>query len=443
MPILFTYDTIPIADDSTPTYPVCPACLTSCPREAEDGDGICECLERRCRACGSGYDPCPTCTALCDGCRCAEHYCAGCGNGADPCASCSCLCQGCECRYGECYRCDCDHTPRVLVNSYSTRAERRLSFQGKPTDPYEWVTGTQMRDTTFFGVELEVEVGRGTDYDDAAQKTLDLIGKDFVLLKHDGSLSNGFEIVSAPATLEEHRQHWMPFLTNKPRGISSWNTSTCGMHVHISRPRDGRDSLHVGKMLVFLNDTRHREQIVAIAGRNSRWGSFDGSKTVAGGLSSFDLPDPMNRGRLRPRYGRGGDRYSALNLTNQHTVEIRMFKGTTSPDAFMKNLEFCHAFFYFTRDSSIREMSWEKFVEYVRANRSLYPALLAFIEECIERDEGMARRVQAIKNRGLDPDQIIRSKIVGDAAGDRVKRKIQSMHLKASIKTTESLAVAS
>ena len=58
----------------------------------------------------------------------------------------------------------------------------------------------------------------------------------FALCKHDGSLENGFEIVTAPATLSVHKDRWAKFCEkNYADSLSSWNTATCGMHVHVGQ----------------------------------------------------------------------------------------------------------------------------------------------------------------------------------------------------------------
>lgn len=266
-----------------------------------------------------------------------------------------------------------------------------------------------MRDTTFFGVELEVEVGRSMDVEDAARKTYELIGRDFVMLKSDGSINRGFEIVSAPATLEVHREKWTPFLTKKPGAIKSWDTSTCGMHVHMTRPTSvGRGSLHLGKMLVFINDLAHREQIVAISGRQSHWGKFSNRRLSDGKANSY-----IETGR-----------YSALNITNDKTLEVRMFRGTASLTGFMKNLEFCHAMFYFTRDTSMRSLDWSSFVAFVKERRSEYPALVEFIEDRLEDDTARLARIKVVEKRNLDHGELVIAKMDGSITANRVTRRL-------------------
>ena len=59
-----------------------------------------------------------------------------------------------------------------------------------------------------------------------------------IYCKHDGSLDDGFEIVSHPATLEYHTNTipWKKILDEAlEMGYYSHNSGTCGLHVHINR----------------------------------------------------------------------------------------------------------------------------------------------------------------------------------------------------------------
>ncbi len=211
----------------------------------------------------------------------------------------------------------------------------------------------------WYGVELEVECT--SDRGVRAQATLDRLGKTFVILKNDGSLASGFEIVTAPCTLEKHRDHWAPFFNAKPAGLKSWDTNTCGMHVHISR--DALSALQIGKMLVFLNRSDNASFVKLVAGRDSSYAKKSAKKVS-------DAVKPS------------GDRYTALNTTGAHTVEVRIFKGTLNRARFFSNLEFCDALVHFTApaERSIDEStSVPAFLEYVRQKRKRWPDLFGFL----------------------------------------------------------------
>ena len=45
------------------------------------------------------------------------------------------------------------------------------------------------------------------------------------------------------------------------------------------------------------------------------------------------------------------ERYVAINLKNSQTIEIRIFRGTLNFNSFMKNIEFAHALFMYTKEN--------------------------------------------------------------------------------------------
>lgn len=89
-----------------------------------------------------------------------------------------------------------------------------------------------------YGIELEID--EGGEYDDNAERILNIGNRinEHIYCKHDGSLDDGFEIVSHPATLEYHTNTipWKKILDEAlEMGYYSHNSGTCGLHVHINR----------------------------------------------------------------------------------------------------------------------------------------------------------------------------------------------------------------
>ena len=96
----------------------------------------------------------------------------------------------------------------------------------------------------YYGIELEID--KGGEFDEHAQKILDVGNSDGekIYCKHDGSISDGFEIVSHAATMDYHLNHfpWQDIMTTAiDMGYRSHNTSTCGLHVHVSRTAFGKE----------------------------------------------------------------------------------------------------------------------------------------------------------------------------------------------------------
>jgi hypothetical protein len=51
------------------------------------------------------------------------------------------------------------------------------------------------------------------------------------------------------------------------------------------------------------------------------------------------------------------DRYEAINLTSQNTIEFRIFKGSLKYESVIAALEFCHSLVEFTRPASEGDIS--------------------------------------------------------------------------------------
>lgn len=221
-------------------------------------------------------------------------------------------------------------------------------------------------DGVYYGIELEVETEKRSE---SAEYFLGLLDN-YAIIKEDGSLSNGWELVTAPATIEIHKKELAKrFLSEREAireyGLSSATTKTCGMHVHISR--GPLTNLQIGKMQVFLHNPANRSFIEVIAQRNPEvYASFAGQKKVVDVLKGSD------------------SRYTALNLQNDNTVEVRIFRGNLRVDRVFKNLEFCAALVAWcaTGVSGIADCAEHgNFIQWVAPRKKDYPYLVAYLME--------------------------------------------------------------
>ena len=176
------------------------------------------------------------------------------------------------------------------------------------------------------GVELEVE-GHSVDPAIAARAIHDHVnGGEFgrhVFFERDGSLSNGFELISQPMSVPALRETFQ-FLREPSlvRGLRSHRTSTCGLHVHVSRA--GLSNLTIARAVTFVNDSGNDAFIQALARRYNTGFCNIRDKD----LETAHLP---------------GDRYEAINLTGRETIEFRIFRGSLKYEAVIAAVEFCHA----------------------------------------------------------------------------------------------------
>lgn len=233
---------------------------------------------------------------------------------------------------------------------------------------------------------------------EAAMKVRRLLGKQ-IIVKHDGSLKNGFEIVSGPAPLDYHREKlWKPFFDwhQEEMILRSHDAAygTCGMHVHVSREPLGW--LQIGKMVQFLHAPENYQFVRYMAGRpsSSRYADYLTPKRLRPtGIQATWGPDgkggvqliKTTRDKSTPVYRVQSDtinRYTALNLRNPKTVEFRIFRGTLNPGTFFARLEFCNALTKFAAPGVIglNETTVPRFTSFLMERKKDFPNLLNYLD---------------------------------------------------------------
>ena len=200
-----------------------------------------------------------------------------------------------------------------------------------------------------FGVELEVECTRG-NRNESAKNIYDWFetnraSNEQLLFEEDGSLSHGFEMISNPMGLDKHREIWK-WLERKDliNNIRSHNTSTCGLHVHVSKK--GLSALTISKAVCFVNNPSNQSLIKAIARRYGSGYCRAKHVTLANGAQC-------------------GDKYEMINLNKRHTMEFRIFRGTLNYNAIQAALEFTNAVINFSTATSMEELNELKFLEFI------------------------------------------------------------------------------
>ena len=295
-----------------------------------------------CELCGEVYDPdelipfddrliCPECleneTTLCACCGQRIWLTDNAGNDNTP------LCQTCyDQSYMTCSECGrlihcedsyyLDDSDEPLCLTCLEEANRDV-IQGYYYKPEPIFYGTGPR---YFGVELEIDEGgeRG-DYASRILSQANVAFTERLYCKHDGSLSNGFELVTHPMSLEYHQEEmpWPEVLrTARSLGYRSHQTQTCGLHVHLSRKAFGETEEEqesaIARILYFVE--KHWEELLKFSRRTprqlERWAARYGYK---------DRPQEILE---HAKKGSHAGRYSCVNLENRTTIEFRMFRGT-------------------------------------------------------------------------------------------------------------------
>jgi hypothetical protein len=239
---------------------------------------------------------------------------------------------------------DDDDMDSATINSYSYRPSMKFCS-----------LSNENSNAPFFGIELEVE--RKNSKGLKHKYMAGMIQHEHWYFKTDGSLTDGFEIVTHPMTFNYIQQSTKEF-TNSLKllvenGYNSYDANTCGMHIHISK--NNFTTWHLYRFLKFF--VENKEFIVSISQRKmeklKKWANIE------------DDNDTSLIYKAKKKDG-NSERYVAINLKNSQTIEIRIFRGTLNINSFMKNIEFAHALFMYTKEN--KDVSLDGFKLYIESS---------------------------------------------------------------------------
>lgn len=231
----------------------------------------------------------------------------------------------------------------------------------------------------FFGVELEMDGGGECSAHASVLLAVVNQGNVRAYIKHDGSLNNGFELVTHPMSLNTQLRE-MPWrrLCRKAVSLSyrSHQASTCGLHIHVSRRAFGstepEQDAAIARVLYFFE--KHWNKLLRFSRRTpsqlDRWASRYGYQA-----QPMEILDYAKKGY------RGG-RYACVNLQNADTVEFRIFRGTLKPNTILAALELVDCICDLAvnlSDQELKAISWNDFVSAI--NTGSFPELIQYLKD--------------------------------------------------------------
>ena len=261
--------------------------------------------------------------------------------------------------YEECSECGLIHNKddcpvcsrKYIIREYHARAEAVFPFKDDGEKHPEYM-----------GIELEYE-----DCRDQVKPVL-LALKDHAIIKRDGSILNGFEITTAPATLAAHKKAFSGFFGKVKVVVKS----NCGMHVHFGKKH--LTEMQKGKLLAFLYKKENIPIISSLAGRqyaSNHYCKAEIERKVTDGVySRTNIRDKECR--------RSPGKYEALNTSPQTTVEFRIFAPPKDEYTLFYRLEFVQAMVDWTKPGicSVKDVTdWQKFTAFVASYKKFYPNL--------------------------------------------------------------------
>jgi len=230
------------------------------------------------------------------------------------------------------------------------------------------------------GFELEMEA-MNCSIKDGSELANSLFGN-VAYLKHDGSLNNGFEMVTHPMSLEyiNTKFNFAGVKELADLGMRSAKTTTCGLHIHVNKGFfNNRATSMYRFMAMFYGNS---EMWQRLAGRSrSSYAQWDLSEQERM-LNYIKMLKNRNMG-----YGAyNEDRYVAVNLQPGKTVELRFFKGTLRPETLKARIQAIHAvaeYSVITRNNiNIKQSSrWDEFRTWTESNADKFGAFNTYANE--------------------------------------------------------------
>jgi len=253
----------------------------------------------------------------------------------------------------------------VCRHCHDYEGDRRIhSYNHKPQARF--FSDSYIGQKEYLGWELEVEAP-DVDISEISNAFRDKRW----YFKMDGSLEDGVEVVSHPMSFAYNRKHKADIDTLlqglKDNSCKSGSTVTCGMHIHVSK--DAISSIQLWKMLDFFR--KNKPFIYQMSGRTVRK-QLDRYASL-GGINKRTQP------RMAKKYWDMANKYTAINIRPNHTIEFRIFKGTLNSSKFFKNLEFVDSLVQWTKNESLERITIANYCEYVKENKKVYPNVLRYM----------------------------------------------------------------
>ena len=205
----------------------------------------------------------------------------------------------------------------------------------------------------YYGLELEYS---NTDSVKVKEKMFDLYKDKWLYNKSDGSLSDGVEIVTSPCDyksimwLLDKMKEPIKKITDKTK-----YTQNAGIHIHVSKK--SVPAYNIYKLSYLLNNRQAKELssiMFYLSGRNAKVSdNYLGRYAKIGDISGFKNET---------------DRYLALNLTNAHTIEFRIFKTTNNMDKVKSYINFVESMIKFVDITPFKDVNLNNYLLYLLNN---------------------------------------------------------------------------
>jgi hypothetical protein len=204
-----------------------------------------------------------------------------------------------------------------------------------------------------FGFELEVD----SLIEDPIRQELSDITDKFVYFKYDGSCA--MEVNSHPFNWNWYIKNddIIKKITDLIIKDGTKASRDCGFHIHFDMKYFTIP--HINRLLYFIN--KYHRFMKKVSQRKEFY------------YTQFHFINPDEKKDNLSLYNCfREEKYSAINLVHENTIEFRIFQGTVNYRLIKGYLEFCMALILYTKDNKINELSLGKFRSFIRNNKRLF-----------------------------------------------------------------------
>jgi hypothetical protein len=206
----------------------------------------------------------------------------------------------------------------------------------------------------YIGMELEVS----WNYKQASMRWLDKHmpnHQDLLYAKEDSSVNNGFEVVTHPMQPDWALKNF-PFSAFQD-GIENFGMkltdASTGTHIHMNK--DAFTPAVLWKFLQIHMKLPEFCGIVGGRGTEAGFGSFNPRRHQGANFLGVDRRQLLEIAKKKGKFD-NPERYVAVNLRNEYTLEMRYMRGGVAPKEIKKNIQWAKALYDFATYLDIQDV---------------------------------------------------------------------------------------
>lgn len=245
-------------------------------------------------------------------------------------------------------------------------------------DCFQYLRTEGEKNPLYLGVELEVD-NEGVEWDtkelnETARLVKDIMNEKIFEITEDSSLKNGFEMVFNPMSFkyfinskEKFNELFNLLNNNFKDGVES-----AGLHVHVNRDYLGETEEEQEEVInkIYLIMENFKKEIVLFARRkNLHYCNFL--------MEGVDSPEDIKKSKLKNlslekiKNKYKGEKYLALNVLHEETIEFRIFNSTQDINNFYATLELVCNIVDIAKNKTVDELvgiTWNDIINYKKSD---------------------------------------------------------------------------